>query len=50
MDATLLKQIHGWTKAGATEDDVIDRLRIHTWTEGLCDHVRIYVEVAFIFL
>ena len=59
MDVTLLKQIYGWTKAGATEDDVIDRLQlqavptgytIHTWTEGLCDHVRIYVEVAFIFL
>ena len=47
MDATLLKQIHCWTEAGAT-DDVIDRLQlqavptgytIHTWTEGLCDHV-----------
>ena len=48
MDATLLQQIHGWIEAGATEDDVIDRLRlqtvptgytIHTWIEGLCDHV-----------
>lgn len=45
VDATLLQQIHGWIEAGASEDDVINRLWlqavpsgyvIHFWREGLC--------------
>ena len=49
VNAALLQQIHGWIEAGATEDDVIDRLRLqavptgyalHTWIGGL--HLIIY--------
>jgi len=40
----LLNQIYGWVTAGATQDDIIERLRlktvptgynIHTWTQGM---------------
>ena len=51
MTTALLQQIYGWIEAGATEDDVIDRLRlqavpthyaIHIWIEGLCLIMYIY--------
>ena len=51
MDVTLLQQIHRCIEAGATEDDVIDRLQLQAVsigytihrTEGLCDHVYIRI-------
>ena len=44
VESTLLQQIYLWIEAGATLDDVIERLRlqtvppgntIHNWTEGI---------------
>ena len=43
VDTALLKKIHVWTGLGASEDDIIDRLRaqtvptghaFHTWIQG----------------
>ena len=45
----LLREIHLWREAGASEDDVVDRLRTrcvptgytpHLWNSGKCVNIR----------
>ena len=45
VSSSLLREIHSWTEAGASSDDVIDHLRLrcvpygftpHPWIPGTC--------------
>lgn len=59
VSSSLLHEIHAWKVAGASDDDVIARLRVrcvptgytpHPWSSGMNNSINFYDNVTFYYL